>query len=442
MNVNTLKKSILLFFLFIFFISQNLYPSEIFSIQAGVFSMKNNARSLVESLKKHGIKCATDETGGTYKVFCGEFSQESDTYALKEKLASLGYKKAFVVSKTSKTSQDPILVDSSAKQSLHHKTPLSSQERTDENLIGSSHEEFTSETTVLLDRVVAVVNKEVITWSELYKIMEFEATEEIKNLSEEERTNIFKKNEPLFLETLIDMRLQLQEARSLEIGIAREEVEETIENIKKKYSMTDEDFTASIKKEGFTLEEYKKRLAEQILINKVVQYEIKNKIVISDTEIKKYMDANKETFSGSEKYRLRQIFFKGPEGNMDRKAIEEKALLVLQKLKAGEDFSNLARIYSEDSSGKMGGDLGLIDKSLLASEFTNALSGIKAGDYSMPFWTERGLHIIKLDERVSAQNIDKVKEDVRRQLAEAKFLENYKSWIKGLREKAFIEIRL
>jgi len=439
MHVKALKKSTLLFFLFIFFIPNNLYSLEIFSIQAGVFSMKNNALSLVESLKKHGVKCTTDEIGGTYRVLCGEFNQESDTYALKEKLASLGYKKAFVVSKIS---QDTISGDTLVKQSLLHKASLSSQEMTDENLIGTSHEEFTSETPVLLDRVVAVVNKEVITWSELYKIMEFEATEQIKNLSEEERTKIFKENEPLFLETLIDMRLQLQEARSLEIGIAREEVEETIENIKKKYSMTDADFTASIKKEGLTLEEYKKRLAEQILINKVVQYEIKNKIVISDAEVKKSMDTNKETYSGSEKYRLRQIFFKEPEGNMDRKAIEEKALFVLQKLKAGEDFSNLAQIYSEDPSGKLGGDLGLIDKNLLASEFTNALSGMKAGDYSMPFWTERGLHIIKLDERVSVQNIDKVKEDVRRQLTEAKFLENYKSWIKGLREKAFIEIRL
>jgi len=439
MNVNTFKKGILLFFIFIFFIAQNLYSSEIFSIQAGAFSIKNNAISLVESIRNHGIKCFTEETGGTYRVFCEEFNQESDAYVLKEKLASLGYNQVFVVSKTS---QDTISGNTSEEQPLLHKISISTQERTDDNPAGPSREEFSSETPVLLDRVVAVVNKEVITWSELYKVMEFESTAQIKNLSEEEQTKIFKENEPLFLETLIDMRLQLQEARSLGIGISREEVDETIENIKKKYSMPDEDFKASIKKEGFTLEEYKKRLAEQILINKVVQYEIKNKIVISDAEVKKYMDANNETFSGGEKYRLRQIFFKGLESDIDKKAIEEKALLVLQKLKAGEDFSDLARIYSEDPSGKLGGDLGLIDKGLLASEFTNVLSGMKAGDYSMPFWTERGLHIIKLDEKVSAQSIDKVKEDVRRQLANAKFLENYKSWIKGLREKAFIEIRL
>lgn len=303
-------------------------------------------------------------------------------------------------------------------------------------------EEFTSESPVLLDRVVAVVNKEVITWSELYKVMEFEATEQVKNLGDEEKAKIFKENEPLFLETLIDMKLQLQEARNLGIGISREEVDEAIENIKKKYSMTDEDFVTSVKKEGFTLEEYKKRLAEQILINKVVQYQIRNKIVISDTEVKEYINANKDLFSGGEKFRIRQIFFKRPDTDIEIKSLEEKAKVIIQRLKAGENFSELARIYSEDPSGKFGGEIGLIEKSNLAIEFADALSKMKVGDYSMPFWTEKGLHIIKLEEKISAQNIEDLKEDVRKKLADIKFIESYKSWIKGLREKAFIEIRL
>ncbi|MDI6889537.1 MAG: peptidylprolyl isomerase [Thermodesulfovibrionales bacterium] len=299
----------------------------------------------------------------------------------------------------------------------------------------------TSHAAILLDRVVAVVNKEVITWSELYKVMEFEATEQIKTLSEEERMKIFKDTEAAFLETLIDIRLQLQEAKRLGLEVTLEEVAETIENIKKKYSMTHTDFRESVQREGFTLEEYKKRLSEQILINKVVNHQIRNKIVVSDAEVKRHMEANREIFSG-ETYRLSLIFFKKPEGNGDKKAIEERALLVIQKLKGGEDFSALARMYSEDPSGRLGGDLGFINKDLMAKEFVEVLSGIKVGDFSMPFWTERGLHIIKLDEKVPAQNIDKVKEDVRRQLAEDQFLERYKSWIKGLREKAYIEIRL
>jgi peptidyl-prolyl cis-trans isomerase SurA len=295
---------------------------------------------------------------------------------------------------------------------------------------------------ILLDRVVAVVNKEVITWSELYKAMEFEAATQIKNLNEEERKRLFKENEVSFLENLVNMRLQLQEARNLGIDVTQNEITETIDNIQKKYSMTQADFTESLKKEGMTLEEYKKRLSEQILINKLITHQIRNKIVVSDAEVNGYMEANKEIFRGSEKYRLRQIFFKKPEGNIDKKTVEEKAAEVIKKLKDGEDFSALARIYSEDSSARLGGDLGFVNKDLLAKEFTEVLSGMNVGDYSTPFWTEKGLHIIRLDEKVSAQNFDKVKEEVRKQLVEEHFSEKYRNWIKGMREKAYIEIRL
>lgn len=295
---------------------------------------------------------------------------------------------------------------------------------------------------ILLDRVVAVVNKEVITWSDLYKAMEFEATTQTKNLSEEERKKLFKENEASFLETLIDMRLQLQEARNLGIDVPQNDITDTIANIQKKYSMSQADFVESLKKEGLTIEEYKKRLSEQILINKVVTYQIRNKIVISDSEVSRYVETNKETFNGSETYRLRQIFFKKLEGNIDKKTAEDKAAEIIKRLKAGEDFSALAQVYSEDSSARSGGDLGLVNKNLLAKEFIEVLSGMNVGDYSMPFWTGKGLHIIKLDEKISAQNADKLKEDIRKQLAEGQFSERYKSWIKGLREKAYIEIRL
>ncbi len=300
----------------------------------------------------------------------------------------------------------------------------------------------TSHASILLDRVVAVVNKEVITWSELYKAMEFEAATQVKIMSDEDRTKLFKENEASFLENLIDMRLQLQEARNMGIDVTQNEITETINNIQKKYSMTQADFTESLKKEGLSLEEYKKRLSEQILINKLVTYQIRNKIVVSDAEVNGYMETNKEIFSGGEKYKLRQIFFKKPEGDIDKKTVEEKAEEIIKRLKDGEDFSALARIYSEDSSARSGGDLGFVSKDLLAKEFTEVLNGMNVGDYSTPFWTEKGLHIIRLDEKVSAQNTDKVKEDVRKQLVEEHFSEKYRNWIKGIREKAHIEIRL
>jgi len=440
MKIPTLKKSILLLLLF-FFAHQILYSTEIFSIQAGAFSNKYNAQSLVSDLKNHGITCTIHEVEGLYKVYCGEFSQRSDAHALKREFSSLGYE-ALVVSMATQSSQDPIKEDNPTKQSLYPEVAPSSKEKTDEKSLEHGEETILSDTPILLDRVVAVVNNEVITWSELYKMMETEATDQVEALSEEEKTKIFKDSEAAFLETLIDMRLQLQEANRLRLAVFPEEITETIENIKKKYSMTHTDFLESIQREGFSFEGYKKRLSEQILISKLINHQIRNKIVVSDDEVNSYIEANKEITDIGETYKLRQIFFKGPEGNLDRKTIEDKASMVIQELKAGEDFSELARVYSEDPSGRLSGDLGFINKALLANEFVEVLAEMKAGDVSRPFWTEKGLHIIKLDEKLSAQNIDKVKEDIRRKLVEEKFLKSYKSWINGLKEKAYIEILL
>lgn len=295
---------------------------------------------------------------------------------------------------------------------------------------------FVSAATVVLDRIVAVVNKEVITWSELYKAMESEAR--LKALTPEERMRIFKDNEAAFLERLIDMKLMIQEAKRLGIEASTAEVTRAIENIKEKYFMTDTDFIESLKQEGLTLAEYKKRLREQITIEKVVNHEVRNKIVVSDDEIRKYIEANKDIFSSGEAFKLRQIFLKRPEREADKKVVEEKALLIIQRLRAGEDFSQVAKECSEEPAGRIGGEIGIIRKAEMAKEFIDVVSKMNVGDFSMPFWTENGLHIIKLDGKISEENI----ENVRRHLAEEKFPEKYKSWIKNLREKAYIEIKL
>ena len=90
-----------------------------------------------------------------------------------------------------------------------------------------------SQAAILLDRVVAVVNQEVITWSDLYKAMEFEASDKMRGLKDEEKRKIFKENEGIFLESLIDMKLQLQAAKQLGIDATTDDVNSTIVDIRK-----------------------------------------------------------------------------------------------------------------------------------------------------------------------------------------------------------------
>jgi len=295
---------------------------------------------------------------------------------------------------------------------------------------------------ILLDKVIAVVNQEVITWSDLYKAMGFEASDKLKELKEEERAKIFKENEAQFLEVLIDMKLQVQAAKQRGINATPEEITEALNEIKKKYSMDDQALATSLKKEGFTLDEYKKKVAEQIILSRVVSQEVKAKIVVSDAEIAKYLEKNKDAVIADDAFKIRQIFFKKPKNTADKKGVEEKAESVYQQLKAGENFALLAQKYSEDPSGKAGGDLGFIRKDVMAKEFTDVLSQMKIGDVSQPFWTDRGLHIIRLEEKADKQSVAAVKEAARLKLQEQYFAERYKQWMRELRESAIIEIRL
>ena len=295
---------------------------------------------------------------------------------------------------------------------------------------------------ILLDRVVALVNKEVITWSELYKLMERESSDELKSIDEEERLEIFKKSEHQFLERLIDIRLQIQEAQRLEITVSPEEVEEAIANIKEKYSLTEEALEDSLEQEGLTFTEYKKTLSEQIAISKLVNQQIRSKILVSDQEVNDYFNKVEEPIVSQESYKLRQIFFEMPEKDETKKELEEKASHIIEKINEGEDFSRLAQEYSEDPSAKLGGDLGYIQKENLMKEFIDVLSDMNIGDSSMPFWTQQGLHIVKLEDKKSAQTEENLKEEIRHKLREKKFLKTYESWIKGLRDGAHIVIRL
>ena len=258
---------------------------------------------------------------------------------------------------------------------------------------------------VLLDRVVAVVNQDVITWSELYRAMEADASPKIKELQKDEQRKALKENEAAFLETLINVRLQLQEAKKAGIRVSDEELQGAIDSIKKKYSMSDDAFSESLKKEGFTLAEYKKRLGEQILISKLVNSEIRNKIVVSDEDLRKFVTENKAVLENTESYRISQILLK-KQNYADNSKVEEKAGDLLKKISQGESFSDLAKQFSEDPSANVGGDLGLLKKSQLNKNFTDIISQMKPGDVSKPFWTETGLHIIKLESRTEVKNKD------------------------------------
>lgn len=300
-----------------------------------------------------------------------------------------------------------------------------------------------SYSSVLLDRVIATVNGEVITWSELRGNFELEAEEYLKGLKNEEREKRLKEIEKSFLNNMIDLKLQLQEALRLGFSVKQTEVDGAIADIKGKYNLTDERFIESLKAEGLTLDEYRKQLEEQILVSKLVKFEVRDNVLILDKDIEEYYEANKDEYRREEKVRIRQVFFSAnPEDISQRAETEARAQEIIQRIKKGDDFAKIASEFSEDASREFGGDLGYVSRGSVLKEIGDVATALKVGEVSEPFWSSTGLHIVKLEDKIEGSNIEGIRNRIKGLLFEQTFKLKYSDWLKSMREKAYIKINL
>lgn len=294
---------------------------------------------------------------------------------------------------------------------------------------------------ILLDRVVAVVDRDVITWSELYKTMEFELSGKLAGLSPEEKKEQLKRYEKDFLDMLIDTKIQLNEARRLNIGVSEEDINSAINRIRQKYGLSEKEFLEALRNEGFTLQEYKKKVTEQITLSKLVNIEIRSKIIVTEGEIEEYIKTNGDNLDLSEGYRIRHIFF--PAKTDEEKAdAREKATEVMKLLDSGESFESVVKKFSEGSDASKGGDLGFIKKKDLAREFLQIIEGMDVGEYSKPFWSGKGFHVIMLEGKRLPDSEAALKKKVREILIEKKLRKSLKDYLRSLRSRVFIEVKL
>jgi parvulin-like peptidyl-prolyl isomerase len=191
------------------------------------------------------------------------------------------------------------------------------------------------------------------------------------------------------------------------------------------------------------MRDYRNRLGEQILLQKVINHAVRSTVVVSDLEIEEYYEENRDKFGSEEvKLKIRQIFFTLADYTRERDVIESRAGEIVDRLKQGEDFGELARQYSEDPSGKFGGDLGYVELGSLLKEVEDVALSMKPGEVSEPFWSSAGLHIIKLEDKIEGGGIAEARQKIKEILFKKAFEDSYHEWRTGLRENAYIEISL
>ncbi len=297
----------------------------------------------------------------------------------------------------------------------------------------------------VVDRIVAVVNDEIILQSELQdKMKPYEDKIEAMGYSQEREKQMREKLRKEILDKLIDERLTDQQVKSKGISISEDEIDKTIERIKEIRSLTDEQLRQGLKQQGITMEHYRSQLREQLLRSKLLDYEVKSKIVVTDEDIRKYYEDHPGQFGGETRYHLRTIIMRVPSLATDERkaAVRKRMQSVWEKLRNGAVFAEMARRYSESSLAADGGDLGFFSLKELAPEFQKVLKDKKPGTFTQVLDTAQGFQIFYIQEveKKPPKALDEVRAEIQNRLYQQRVNEGFSQWLQKLRDRSHIKV--
>jgi peptidyl-prolyl cis-trans isomerase SurA len=293
------------------------------------------------------------------------------------------------------------------------------------------------------DRIVAVVNNDAITLMEVQ--------ESIVAAKQESRGPMPSDEEMAkeFLSRLIDMRLQLQEADRERITVDDAEVDEELSARLKQLpgSPSRQVFEDALKAQGLTIESVRRRIREGLRLSRVVRRKVTLRVSVNDQEINQYLEQNRGKLEQGLPYHARNILIT-PEGRAAEDAAWEaariRAQVIRQQIVDGADFAEMARKSSRDASAKDGGDLGTLKRGELAVDIENEILKLAPGEVSQPYRSPLGYHLFKLEskETLEGQGLERARQQIRDLLFREKYEARLNAWLKDIKQRAIIEVRL
>ena len=298
----------------------------------------------------------------------------------------------------------------------------------------------------LLDRVVAVVNEEAITQSELDYFLR-PLYEELKKEHEGEAlARQFNEVRLKLLNQMIEDRLVYQEAKKLGITVNEGEVDAMVAELKSRFP-SDEAFEKELAGQGTTLAKLREQYQRQIVVRRLHDMEIRSQVVVSPREIEDYYAQNPSEFAEEEKIKIRSVTIRKSEETADKGIVDEAAKAKIEsvdsRIKAGEAFEKLAQEFSEDANAEKGGSAGWVKKKELLPSIDEVLFQLPAGAISPVLETPAGYHLFKIEEKKVSRipPLEEVKEQIRGVIFRKKAQERFETWMNELKSRTYISVR-
>lgn len=298
----------------------------------------------------------------------------------------------------------------------------------------------------VVEEIVVKINGEIVTRSEIEREMgEFQAEMARQSVTGEKLQQAVAEHQKEVLRDLIDQSLLVQRGKELNISVETQLIK-YMDDLRRQYNIASaEEFEKWIgEKAGAPYEDFKERIRNQILTQRVVGQEVGSKINVPKDEIQKYYEEHKTEFVRPEQVHLREIFL-STEGKDPKEipAIEKKANDLLARLKKGERFPEVATKNSESESAKQGGDIGFFKRGVLDKEIEEMVFNLRRGQNTDVLKRKNGFLILRLEER--HQEGQAALQDVEQEITEKLYMPRMqpamREYLTRLRQNAFIEIR-
>ncbi len=270
------------------------------------------------------------------------------------------------------------------------------------------------------DRIVAVVNKEVITLSDLQEAARDELQRLKAKYTGHELDDHARDKQREVLNALIDTRLQLQEAKAKGLSVTQDEIDAAIRRTPLPPTQTEEEF------------------GQELLLKKLFDFEVRRNVVVEEQELTRYYEANITQFSQPPQYRLKHIFLIAQDDE-ERTRAKTIAQSIYSTWKPETPLEDLAAQH-----GQVVTELGWVEEKDLVVPLAQDLKNLPIGTMSKPIETLLGIHLLTVEEIKEPQPypFEQIEGEIRVQLVKQRGEQAYRQWLKDLKQKAYIDVKL
>jgi peptidyl-prolyl cis-trans isomerase SurA len=254
---------------------------------------------------------------------------------------------------------------------------------------------FAAQEIVMLDRIVAVVNDEVITRQDLDRRISMTLKQLESRNTAIPPADVLEKQ---LLERMINDRAQLQYAKETGVRVEDAQLEKTLLRIAQDNKMTLAAFREALEKDGIKFSQFREEIRNEIIMARVKEREVDSKMVIAESEVDNFLNTIETQKSQTLEYRVAHILLRVPESASAEELAAQRARAeeAVAKLNAGDDFAQVSAEYSEAPEAQQGGDIGWRTAEKLPNMFVEAVEPLKVNGVSPVLKSANGFHILKL----------------------------------------------